>query len=85
MTAVSVLSDIACHLGEGPTYDPATDTFFWFDIREKKLLEKHMPDGAVKVHDLPVMASALAVIDRRATDACRPRPACMSATSGPAR
>jgi sugar lactone lactonase YvrE len=63
MTAVSVLSDIACHLGEGPTYDPATDTFFWFDIREKKLLEKHMPDGVVKVHDLPVMASALAVID----------------------
>ena len=63
MTAVSVLSDIACHLGEGPTYDPQSDTLFWFDIRGKKLLEKRMPDGAVKVHDLPFMASALGVID----------------------
>ena len=63
MADVSVLSDIACHLGEGPTYDPRSDTLFWFDIRGKKLLEKRMPDGAVKVHDLPFMASALAVID----------------------
>jgi sugar lactone lactonase YvrE len=63
MTAVSILSDIACHLGEGPTYDPLSDTLFWFDIRERKLLEKRMPDGAVRVHDLPFMASALGVID----------------------
>ena len=59
MTAVSILSDIACHLGEGPTYDPQSDTLFWFDILEKKLLEKRWPDGDVVVHDLPVMASAL--------------------------
>ncbi|MEW9806217.1 SMP-30/gluconolactonase/LRE family protein [Mesorhizobium sp. ZMM04-5] len=65
MTTVSVLCDIACHLGEGPTYDPASNTLFWFDIREKKLLEKRMPDGDVTVHDLPFMASALAVIDDR--------------------
>jgi sugar lactone lactonase YvrE len=63
MIAVTVLSDIACQLGEGPTYDPQSDTLYWFDIREKKLLEKRMPDGAVKVHDLPVMASALGVVD----------------------
>ncbi len=43
MTAVSVLSDIVCHLGEGPTYDPQSDKLFWFDIRGKKLLEKRMP------------------------------------------
>lgn len=63
MTTVSILSDIACHLGEGPTYDPQSDTLFWFDILEKKLLEKRWPDGDVVVHELPVMASALAVID----------------------
>lgn len=62
MTA-SVVSDIACELGEGPTYDPATGTLYWFDIVGKKLLEKRMPDGGVIVHDLPEMASALAVID----------------------
>jgi len=62
-SSVTVLSDRKCQLGEGPTYDPATGTLYWFDIVEKKLLEKSMPDGEVVVHDLPVMASALAVID----------------------
>ena len=61
--AVTILSDLECHLGEGPTYDPVTDRLFWFDIREKKLLEKAMPDGSVIVHALPEMTSALAVID----------------------
>jgi 2-dehydro-3-deoxyphosphogalactonate aldolase len=60
---VTVLSDIACKLGEGPTYDPATGTLYWFDIVDCKLLEKQMPDGRVIVHSLPVMASALAVVD----------------------
>ena len=61
--SVSILSDIDCHLGEGPTYDPVSGKLFWFDIRGRKLLEKPMPDGAVVVHDLPEMTSALAVID----------------------
>jgi len=60
---VSILSDIVCHLGEGPTYDPGSGKLFWFDIRGRKLLEKPMPGGAVVVHDLPEMTSALAVID----------------------
>ncbi len=58
-----VISDRHCQLGEGPTYDPDTGTLFWFDIVEKKLLEKRMPDGDVVIHDLPEMMSALAVID----------------------
>ena len=62
-TPVSILSDIECQLGEGPTYDPNTGTLFWFDITGRRLLEKPMPGGAVKVHDLPEMTSALAVID----------------------
>jgi sugar lactone lactonase YvrE len=61
--AVSVLSDIACHLGEGPSYDPGTDTLFWFDILERKLLELPLSGGETRIHELPVMASALAAVD----------------------
>lgn len=61
--SASAVSDIACKLGEGPTYDPATGTLYWFDIVGKRLIEKRMPDGGTIVHDLPEMASALAVID----------------------
>lgn len=64
-STVTVLSEIACRLGEGPTYDPASGTLFWFDILERKLLERPFPKGDTLVHDLPVMASALAVVDGR--------------------
>lgn len=60
---VSILSDHTCHLGEGPTYDPGTDTLFWFDILSKKLLEKRVSGGETVTHDLPEMMSALAVIN----------------------
>ena len=46
----SVLSDHPCHLGEGPTYDVATDTAWWFDIREGKLFEAHLGGGTIRVH-----------------------------------
>ncbi|MFC6489564.1 SMP-30/gluconolactonase/LRE family protein [Nitratireductor sp. GCM10026969] len=62
---VSILSDVACHLGEGPTYDPRTDTLFWFDILERKLLDLPYPGGQTRIHDLPVMASALAAVDEK--------------------
>ena len=60
---VSILCDIACELGEGPTYDAATDTLWWFDIRNRKLFEMPMKPKRVAVHDLPEMASGLARID----------------------
>jgi sugar lactone lactonase YvrE len=60
---VSVFCDMACRLGEGPTYDPATDTLYWFDIVGRKLLEQKVSGGEVTAHDLPEMASVLAVID----------------------
>ena len=63
--AVSVLSDIACMLGEGPAYDARTDTLFWFDILQRKLFEKPLSGMETVVHDLPVMASALADVDER--------------------
>jgi len=59
---IEVLSDIACHLGEGPTYDPLSKTLFWFDIHGKKLLAR-TDGGAVSVTDLPELTSALGIID----------------------
>ena len=60
---ISVLSEHCCHLGEGPTYDPQSDTLYWFDILERKLLERKLAGGETRIHDLPEMASALAMID----------------------
>lgn len=59
----AIFSDVACQLGEGPSYDPATETLFWFDILGRKLLEKKFPDGETVIHELPVMASAIAAVD----------------------
>lgn len=59
----TVLSTEHCHLGEGPTYDVATDTAWWFDIREGKLFEAHLGSGAIRIHTLGRMASALGRID----------------------
>ncbi|ESX03299.1 gluconolaconase [Mesorhizobium sp. LSJC268A00] len=63
MDNVSVFSDHVCELGEGPSYDPATDTLFWFDIVNGLLLEQGVTSGARKVHELGQMASAIAIVD----------------------
>lgn len=60
---ITVLSETICELGEGPTYDPATETLFWFDIVARKLLQKPMGGGETISHQLPVMASALGIVD----------------------
>lgn len=61
--AITVFSDTHCTLGEGPGYDPATGTVWWFDILEGKLFEQAYPDGKAEVHNLGMMASAMAIID----------------------
>jgi sugar lactone lactonase YvrE len=61
--AVAVLSEHHCRLGEGCTYDPATDTAWWFDILERTLFQADLASGLITSHALPVMASVLAVID----------------------
>lgn len=63
MSEVSVFSDHICQLGEGPSYDPTTDALFWLDIVNGQLLEKPVAGGALKIHELGQMASAIAVID----------------------
>ena len=59
----TILSNERCHLGEGATYDAATDTAWWFDILEGRLFDAHLPSGRINVHRLGRMASALAHID----------------------
>src|SRR5260370_42404494 len=59
----TILCERHCHLGEGCTYDPATDTAWWFDILERTLFQADLASCAVVSHALPVMASVLAFID----------------------
>src|SRR4029450_9313172 len=54
----TVLSGERCHLGEGPTYDAATDTAWWFDIVERRLFEARLDNGRVGLHSLAVMGRA---------------------------
>ena len=59
----TILCGERCHLGEGPTYDAATDTAWWFDIVERRLFEARLDTGRITIHSLDVMGSALARID----------------------
>lgn len=58
-----ILDKTALQLGEGPTYDAATDTAWWFNILGKELHELQLTSGRKTVHKLPFMASVLARID----------------------
>lgn len=60
--SVSILSNHVCQLGEGPSYDPGTDTLFWFDIVNGHMLAQRS-GGETQVHELGLMASAIAIID----------------------
>jgi sugar lactone lactonase YvrE len=62
---VEMLDETRCELGEGPTYDPAQDTAWWFDIVGKRLFQHEFAAGSTTIHDLPFMASMLGVIDGR--------------------
>ncbi|SFL79421.1 SMP-30/gluconolactonase/LRE family protein [Methylobacterium pseudosasicola] len=63
--SVVILDGTRCHLGEGPSYDPATDTVWWVDILESRLFERSLDPAttSARIHALPVMASDVAAID----------------------
>ena len=61
--AGSILCEATSILGEGPTYDPATGTAWWFNIKGQELHELHLESGRKTVHALPFLGSVLAVID----------------------
>ena len=54
----SILSTERCQLGEGPTYDVATDTAWWFDILEGRLFETQLGSGQTRSRQLGRMARA---------------------------
>jgi sugar lactone lactonase YvrE len=61
--AGKILSDVHDHLGEGPMYDPATDTAWWLNIIDSELVELQLGAGKRTVHALPCMASVIARVD----------------------
>lgn len=63
MSDITIVSHHVCALGEGPSFDVPSQTLFWFDITGRHLLEHRDGTGHLSVHDMPVMASALAAID----------------------
>jgi sugar lactone lactonase YvrE len=68
MTAIqefkgSVLSNTSAHLGEGPSFDAATNTAYWFSILDSELHELSLDTNQLTVHKLPFMASVLARVD----------------------
>lgn len=60
---VSIFSDHVCALGEGPAYDAASNTLFWFDIVNGLLLEQRVGETHTVATSLGQMASAQAIID----------------------
>ena len=54
----TVLCGERCHLGEGPTYDAATDTAWWFDIVEG-LPDPLVVNSQIEVWDRPGMGVEL--------------------------
>jgi sugar lactone lactonase YvrE len=65
--AIAFTGKILCgetlELGEGPSFDPATGTAWWFNIKGKELHELHLESGRKSVHPLPFMASVMAIVD----------------------
>jgi sugar lactone lactonase len=62
-SSARILDETSCRLGEGPSYEAETDTLFWFDILDRRLLEHSFGTEKTKVHDLPFMASAIFSVD----------------------
>nr|CAD6600096.1 SMP-30/gluconolactonase/LRE family protein [Pseudorhizobium flavum] len=59
----ATLSNTVSELGEGPSFEPETNTLWWFDILGKLLHERNLSTGEERHHPLPFMASVIARID----------------------
>jgi sugar lactone lactonase YvrE len=60
---LAILDQTKCELGEGPTYDPQTQTAWWFDIVARHLYAHPFKSGKTTRHQLELMASMLGVVD----------------------
>lgn len=63
--AGTVLDRTQMKLGEGPSFDPTTNTLFWLNILGKELHEFDPNTQTKTVHALPFMASVVARINDR--------------------
>jgi sugar lactone lactonase len=61
--SVSILSHTNCALGEGPSFDPYSNTLFWFDINNCKLHAFNFTTRRETTRTLPFMASAIFSMD----------------------
>jgi sugar lactone lactonase YvrE len=62
-STATVLDQATSELGEGPLYDPATGTAWWFNIKGRELHALHLSSGAKSVQPLNLMASVIALVD----------------------
>jgi len=60
---ITILDHTKSELGEGPTFDPESQTAWWFDIVGKKLISHDFREEKTSFHKLDLMASMLAVVD----------------------
>ncbi len=63
MQGNGIFSDLVCHLGEGPSFDPDRGVLVWFDILEKRLIERRLDAPGTHVHEIGVNGSVAARID----------------------
>lgn len=61
--AGKVLDKTQMKLGEGPSFDPTTNSLCWLNILGKELHEYNLTTDTKTVHALPFMASVVARID----------------------
>ncbi|OLP59687.1 hypothetical protein BJF93_07265 [Xaviernesmea oryzae] len=66
--SIAILPGPSCQLGEGPGYDPATDTAWWFDILNRDLHRLHWESRRLETIRLPGMASMMAKVAGREED-----------------
>ncbi|MCL4766314.1 MAG: SMP-30/gluconolactonase/LRE family protein [Hyphomicrobiaceae bacterium] len=59
-----VWAESADELGEGAISHPGRGSVLWFDILRRRLYERPFAGGATRVHELGLMASAAALVDR---------------------
>ncbi len=60
---VKTFSTLACDLGEGPFWHFERGSWFWFDINEKKLIEKKNISSAEKIIHFDFQVSAAGIVD----------------------
>ena len=65
MRDVSIWSREVCALGEGPLTHHLRNSLVWCDINSRRIYERFFDSGATMTFELPVMPSAMGIIDKQ--------------------